>query len=541
MPQFNHYETKSGRIIDPTFGLDALDAETKRKTKAREQMNTAAMVLRQSLGQRGKGLSEGTVATVSEGGGIEFTGDNAAADESRLYSTGTANYGKSGKGTTVKETQKRAALDALASQFNTRVAQANQSQAGMQAVGNNAIGAYNATTLNTTLPTNTAPGTQTPATTTLPTPVSPTTATILGGVLPSSLISPIYRPGVSAPLSNTQPTAAPTANASTTTQQQAPTSNSMQAGTSVSFSSGGGTNSYSGSTEIDNTTESDIEVRDQLNMNQSDLAVNDAMQALAFHLSGGQSPGTFRSMMAQNADTMKTTNEALAKQGTSETIRAGIGESQSSSASSPSISMSKNQKASSGGGAQKPQLPTVNFVQSSSGQRNVAATVLPNGNYKMQAGTGVMFRNANLVSQIGASSGLLYNKQPDGSYSLAKGSDEKKGIDNMYNQHAAAMENYQHLDGHRWEKKEVNGKKYVSFQKEVNGKWEEIGYHEYDAMHPVYTDGKNVESTVGNFAAGSTYKPMPKLTARPGKYGASGTHVELTQAEADLLYGDQGQ
>ena len=141
MPQFNHFETKSGQRIDPTFGLNALSEESERKTKAREQMNTAAMVLRQSLGQRGKGLSTGTTATVSEGGGIEFTGTDAAKDESRLYNTGTANYGKTGKGINTREVVSRDGLNALKAQFGARNAQAAQSQAGMQAAGNNAIGA----------------------------------------------------------------------------------------------------------------------------------------------------------------------------------------------------------------------------------------------------------------------------------------------------------------------------------------------------------------------------------------------------------------
>lgn len=523
MPQFNHYETKSGRIIDPTFGLDALDAETKRKTKAREQMNTAAMVLRQSLGQRGKGLSEGTVATVSEGGGIEFTGDNAAADESRLYNTGTANYGKSGKGTTVKEAQKRDAVDALASQFNTRVAQANQSQAGMQAVGNNAIGAYKATTLNTTLPTNTVPGTQTPAT--LPTPVSPTTATILGGVLPPSLISPIYRPGVSAPLSNAQP-AAPTASAAT--QQQSPTSNSMQAGTSVSFSSGGGTNSYSGSTEIDNTTESDIEVRDQLNMNQSDLAVNDAMQALAFHLSGGQSPGTFRSMMAQNADTMKTTNEALAKQGTSQTIRAGIGESQSSGAPNTSLSMSKEQRtASNSPGAQKPKNPSVTIKDF--GGQLITGEKLGVNSVRMPVGGAAVYADPNKIKTIAEGNMKQYFDVASGSFKNTPDNQTK-----IYGSISKVLDvndrGIKHIDKTNKE----TGERYISVQ-DKNGN--EKHWITVDAMNPIYIDTKgNIFDSPG---IGRT--PMPKLTTHIGKYGQVGGTVDLDYGEVKHAFGQTPQ
>ena len=365
MPQFNHFETKSGQRIDPTFGLNALSEESERKTKAREQMNTAAMVLRQSLGQRGKGLSTGTTATVSEGGGIEFTGTDAAKDESRLYNTGTANYGKTGKGINTREVVSRDGLNALKAQFGARNAQAAQSQAGMQAAGNNAIGAYNATTLNTTLPTQTgATGTTTQSNNT-PTPISQTTSTILGGVLPASLIAPIYHKGVSLPLSNTQPAAAPVqqSGGQQPGQQQ---SSSMQAGTSVSYATGGGSNSYQGTPQVDSTTESDIEVRDQQNMNQSDLMVNDAMQALAFHLSGGQSPGTFKNAIDQNNKTMNATNKALAKQGTSQTVKVGA-EGETSSAPTTSLTMSKDQKVANASGTPR-QAPNMKKFFNPSGQ-----------------------------------------------------------------------------------------------------------------------------------------------------------------------------
>ena len=511
MPQFNHFETKSGQQIDPTFGLNALSEETKRKTKAREQMNIAANVIRQSLAADGKGLTKGTEVNIEEGGQYTFSGDNAAKDETNLYNIRKANYGKTGTGTNVTSKANFAPEQAA-------LAKQAQDEAAM-AVPHNTLrggGTLTSASASATTPTPTTYPNLVQPLPVPPTPISPVTAGVLSG-------TPI-------PLN---PLMAAAANLSPGTSLKSGQSKSENMSMTDSVS-----NNYQNLQEV--TTTSDIEVRDQLGMNQSDLAVASAMEALNSQVYGTTNPGVYKGLMEQNSKTMQATNEALVNQKSGTTLNTlNQGSVNRSMSTSKGKDESKQQSAASGNPQQK--LPTVNFVQTSSGQRNVAATVKPNGNYQMQSGTGVMFRNANLVSQIGASSGLIYDKQPDGSYSLGKGANEKKGIEAMYKNHAASMENYQHLDGHRWENKEVNGKKYVSFQRENNGKWEEIGYHEYDALHPVYTDGKNVESTIGNFAAGASYKPMPKLTARPGKYGASGNHVELTQAEADLLFGDQGQ
>jgi len=286
MPQFNHFETKSGQQIDPTFGLNALSEETKRKTKAREQMNIAANVIRQSLAADGKGLTKGTEVNIEEGGQYTFSGDNATKDETNLYNIRKANYGKTGTGTNVTSKANYAPEQAA-------LAKQAQDEAAMAVPHNTLRGG--GTLTSTTAPTKPAtyPNLVQPLPPVPPTPISSVTAGVLSGTL--------------IPLN---PLMAAAANLSPGTSLKSGQSKSENMSMTDSVS-----NNYQNLQEV--TTTSDIEVRDQLGMNQSDLAVASAMEALNSQVYGTTNPGIYKGLMEQNARTMQSTNDALTKQGQS--------------------------------------------------------------------------------------------------------------------------------------------------------------------------------------------------------------------------------
>ena len=288
MPQFNHFETKSGQQIDPTFGLNALSEETKRKTKAREQMNIAANVIRQSLAADGKGLTKGTEVNIEEGGQYTFSGDNATKDETNLYNIRKANYGKTGTGTNVTSKANFAPEQAA-------LAKQAQDEAAMAVPHNTLRGGGTLTSATAPTTPTTYPNLVQPLPVP-PTPISPVTAGVLSG-------TPI-------PLN---PLMAAAANLSPGTSLKSGQSKSENMSMTDSVS-----NNYQNLQEV--TTTSDIEVRDQLNMNQSDLAVASAMEALNSQVYGTTNPGVYKGLMEQNSKTMQATNEALVNQKSGTTL-----------------------------------------------------------------------------------------------------------------------------------------------------------------------------------------------------------------------------
>jgi len=244
MPQFNHFETKSGQQIDPTFGLNALSEETKRKTKAREQMNIAANVIRQSLAADGKGLTKGTEVNIEEGGQYTFTGDNAVKDETNLYNIRKANYGKTGTGNISKTYEVQDGAQQKAMDF---VSGANQQQRSLMDV------------------------------------VAKKAASVAAGSSPAVTLPD----GTSIP-------------AGTSVRSGASNEASIDAGSATS----------SGQTLLQKNTDRSVRVDDDLQMNQSDLAVASAMEALNSQVYGTTNPGIYQKLMEQNKATSAAKNAA---------------------------------------------------------------------------------------------------------------------------------------------------------------------------------------------------------------------------------------
>lgn len=411
MPQFNHFETKSGQQIDPTFGLNALSEETKRKTKAREQMNIAANVIRQSLAADGKGLTKGTEVNIEEGGQYTFNGDNATKDETNLYNIRKANYGKTGTGTNVTTKANFAPEQAA-------LAKQAQDEAAMAVPHNTLRGG----------------GTLTP---------TPT---------PTTVVPDNARPSVSELPADQQAAIARTAIASTFGGAVIPPAGTtLRSGESVSENlaiTDSASNNYQNLKEV--TTTSDIEVRDQLGMNQSDLAVASAMEALNSQVYGTVNPGVYKGLMEQNARTMQSTNDALTKQGQSvimDTLNQGsVNRSMSTSKGSDK---SRQQSASSGGGTNDPY--DGGYLYSQTGDEAPIRIHKTTGEHIIPGGTGYSLTSVNAIEKAKANGG---------------------GISGMQKNYESQSKNSLYKDTH---KSQLNSDGTITLFRNKGGKWHAYG------------------------------------------------------------------
>lgn len=466
MPQFNHFETREGQIIDPTFGLNALDAETKRKTKAREQMNMATNVIRQSLSAEGKGLTADTTVEIDEGGRYTFKGASGTKDLANLYNIRNANYGKSGYGDKSTETL---------NQTNSKHAEYAVKQRQEDAK-----------------------------------PRHEAAQSLLGGILSGTGLSP---------------------------------TKGMKSGTS----SGVGLNvtdasSMSGNDMIDVQKDVSIAVDDKVQMNESDLRVAAAMEALNAQLYGGDNPGTYKALMEENSKTFQRVNEAnkLENHATEQKLGPAFHVQDSMSTGGDKRDSKDFAPVSS---APRETPKTKAFTQADSLSDNVVAELDKDRNYTMQSGTSVLYKNKEIIDETGRGSGIKYKANADGTYMLDPSVNQSVAKEKLYNVHVANLQNKKPLNDHRWIVRESpdKKKKYIAFERDTGGgKWEEIGYHAFDALNPTYSDGKTFKSSRGKEDGDNAFTPMMKIRAVPGKFGASGTKVKLNEAEADALFGDQG-
>lgn len=322
MPQVSQIDLKQGNIVDPTFGLQALARESERKTKENRQMEAVANTLRKQLEL--KKLSKGTTVTVNQGGGIEWTGENAAKDEANFNNWGKNDYGRKGKGNSVTS---REISDGSVAARERGLAFVNSNKPEVDAVARRAAelavgGVGTASAPLPPMPTQTTTGTTTPTTTTgtvspalhplisTPTPTNPVPL----APIPSTIAAP--PPAVNVPYSGTTAVAQKVAQAAT---QNTNSHSSVRSGENKSYaaSADGGTYAEQGTNMNLETTVNDTNVTDYLKLDQTDLAVAQAMQDIYAQINGGNSPKSYSNLMKMNEDTIAASRAAELASGTS--------------------------------------------------------------------------------------------------------------------------------------------------------------------------------------------------------------------------------
>lgn len=308
MPQVSQIELKQGNIVDPTFGLQALAHESERKTKENRQMEAVANTLRKQLEL--KKLSKGTTVTVNQGGGIEWTGENAAKDEANFNNWGANDYGKKGTGNSVTSKQiTNRAGDAR----NRATSYVNADKGKFDAVAAEAarLSLNGKEPLDVKLPKING--------------VPPPGADIMAEHEAAVKQGELQKASGSANLVIPEGATATTTPAKTTTPDGTTHSETVSAGESRTRGASVDLPSYNENGSELNLEQSvvDTEVTDYLKLDQTDLAVAQAMQDIYAQINGGASPKSYSGLMKMNEDTIAASRAAKLASGTTEKEVAG--------------------------------------------------------------------------------------------------------------------------------------------------------------------------------------------------------------------------
>ena len=528
MPQVSQIDLKQGNIVDPTFGLQALARESERKTKENRQMEAVANTLRKQLEL--KKLSKGTTVTVNQGGGIEWTGEHAARDEANFNNWGENNYGRKGAGNSV--TSKEISDGSVAAR--ERAIQFTGANKGQVDVVTNKVAQLAANGLpasTTTLPPlPQPPGTTNPTTTGTVTPAlhpfisAPAqTNPVPLAPIPSTIAAP--PPAINVPYSGTTAVAQKVAQAAAQPQNF---SSSVSAG--ESYAIGGSVNSpdyaETGHNMNLETTVNDTNVTDYLRLDQTDLAVAQAMQDIYAQINGVNSPKSYDGMMKMNEDTIAASRAAELASGTSTKEVPGRSWSINMRGANASFneSRSKDQRASSSGGSNQNQPKAAMLIDRNGS--SLTGTRVSDSESSFPNGGHAMFANINRLATIS-----------DGAFSEDKGKFVLKsgGGDRILNALAADNGVNGNPDNTHTVVKAKNGKSYLSIKNKAG---QEIMWQDVDATEPIYVDDMNqVHANKGINSNGTAWKSMPKITTHMGSYTPQKGSTTLNTRDIDGYVG----